>query len=86
MRIFTKMRELLSTHKEILQKLEQLERKDMEHDEKIMLIFEEGKQIGMQNTRQVFEFVFKGKARKIAVQVGDNGYIVGANPVSRKFK
>lgn len=44
-RIFTKMRELLSTHKEILQKLEQLERKDMEHDEKIMLIFEYLKQL-----------------------------------------
>jgi phage regulator Rha-like protein len=43
--IFTKMRELLSTHKEILQKLEQLERKDMEHDEKIMLIFEYLKQL-----------------------------------------
>ena len=46
----------------------------------------EGKQIGMQNTRQVFKVVFKGKARKVAVQVGDNGYIVGANPVSRKLK
>ena len=43
-RIFTKMRELLSTHQEILQKLEQLERKDIEQDEKIMLIFEYLKQ------------------------------------------
>ncbi len=43
-RIFTKMRELLSTHKEILLKLEQLERKDVEHDDKIMLIFEYLKQ------------------------------------------
>jgi phage regulator Rha-like protein len=39
-RIFTRMRELLSTHKEILQKLENLERKDLEQDDKIMLIFE----------------------------------------------
>lgn len=39
-RVFTRMRELLSTHKEILQKLEQLERKDIKQDEKIMLIFE----------------------------------------------
>ena len=44
-RIFTKMRELLSTHKEILRKLEQLERKDMEQDEKLMLIFEYLKQL-----------------------------------------
>ena len=40
MRVFTRMREMLSTHKEILMKLEDLERKDLEHDEKIILIFE----------------------------------------------
>jgi hypothetical protein len=39
-RVFTKMRELLSTQKEILQKLEQFEKKDIEQDKKIMLIFE----------------------------------------------
>ena len=44
-RVFTKMRELLSTHKEILQKLEQFEQKDIEQDEKIMLIFEYLKQL-----------------------------------------
>lgn len=43
-RVFTKMRELVETHKEILQKLEQLEKKDIEQDEKIMLIFEYLKQ------------------------------------------
>jgi len=45
MRIFTKMRELLSSQKEILQKLEQLETKDLEQDEKIMLIFKYLKQL-----------------------------------------
>ena len=39
-RVFTKMRELLSTQKEILQKLEQFEKKDIEQDKKIMIIFE----------------------------------------------
>lgn len=39
-RVFTKMRELLTTHKEILRKLEIIEKKDIEQDEKIMLIFE----------------------------------------------
>jgi len=34
------MRELLITHKDILQKLELIEKKDIEQDEKIMLIFE----------------------------------------------
>lgn len=37
-RIFIKMRELLATHKDILQKLEQIEKKDIEQDEKIILI------------------------------------------------
>jgi len=39
-RIFTKMRALLATQKEILQKLEQLENNDLAHNEKIMLIFD----------------------------------------------
>jgi hypothetical protein len=33
------MRELISTHKEILKKLDQLEKKDIKQDEKIMKIF-----------------------------------------------
>ena len=37
MRVFTRMRELLETHKEILQKLDNLEKKDIEQDEKIRL-------------------------------------------------
>ena len=43
--IFTKMRELLSTHKEILTKLEKLEQNDIQQDEKILLIFEYLKQL-----------------------------------------
>jgi len=42
--VFVKMREMLSTRKEILQKLEQLEKNDIEHDKKIDLIFEYLKQ------------------------------------------
>ncbi len=45
MRVFTKMRELVETHREILHKLEHLEKKDIEQDEKIMLIFEYLKQL-----------------------------------------
>ena len=40
MRVFTRMREMLETNKEILKKLDDLEKRDIEHDEKIMLIFE----------------------------------------------
>jgi len=39
------MRELLSSHKEILQKLDQIESKDMEQDDKIKLIFNYIKQL-----------------------------------------
>ncbi|MBU8891302.1 MAG: ORF6N domain-containing protein [Bacteroidales bacterium] len=44
-RVFTRMREMLETHKEILQKLDQLQKKEIEQDEKIMLIFEYLKQL-----------------------------------------
>jgi len=39
-RIFTRMREMLLTHKDILLKLEQVERKGMQQDDDIKLIFE----------------------------------------------
>jgi phage regulator Rha-like protein len=44
-RLFTKMREVLSTHKDILLKLEQLERKTNKNDADIHLIFEALKQL-----------------------------------------
>ena len=44
-RIFTKMREMLFAHKDILLKLEQLERKMGKHDEDIQLIFKYLKQL-----------------------------------------
>ena len=44
-RVFIKMREILAAHKEILQKLEEIERKYTDHDQKIMLIFEYLKQL-----------------------------------------
>jgi hypothetical protein len=45
MRVFTKLRRLLDPHKEILRKLESIEKKDIEQDEKILLIFEYLKQL-----------------------------------------
>ena len=44
-RIFTKMREILSTHKDILSKLDQLEKKVNKNDEDIQLIFRALKQL-----------------------------------------
>jgi len=52
-RIFTNMRELLSSHKDILEKLEQLEKKDVEQDDKIMLIFEYLKQLEEDKQRKL---------------------------------
>ena len=34
--------------------------------------------------RTVYEFTYNGKKQRIAVQVSNNGYIVGANPKSLK--
>lgn len=45
MRVFTKMRALLDSHKEILRKLEFIEKKDIEQDLEILLIFECLKQL-----------------------------------------
>jgi len=45
MRVFTRMREMLETNNEILNKLDDLERRDIEHDKKILLIFEFLKQL-----------------------------------------
>lgn len=44
-RVFTKMRELLSTHKDILLQLEKMEKKLTGHDEDIALIFKYLKQL-----------------------------------------
>lgn len=39
-RIFIRMREIMETHNEILKKLDYLDKKDIEQDERIMLVFE----------------------------------------------
>lgn len=44
-RIFSRMRKMIESHAEILSKLEQLEKKDIELDEKVTLIFEYLKQL-----------------------------------------
>ena len=44
-RVFTKLRVLLASHAEIIRKLDSIEKKDIEQDEKILLIFEYLKQL-----------------------------------------
>ena len=61
MRVFTRMRKMLETHQEILKKLDYLERKDIEQDKKIILIFEYLKklelakrnELGQQNPKRI---------------------------------
>ena len=50
-RVYTKMRQFLLTHKDILLKLEQVERKVDSHDEKIKLIFDSIKQLIQQRAK-----------------------------------
>ena len=44
-RVFTRMRQMIDSHAEILRKLEQLQNKDIEQDRQILLIFEYLKQL-----------------------------------------
>ena len=59
-RVFTKMRTLLESHKEILKKLDTLERKDLEQDDNISLIFEYLKQLELSKQE---ETAFKERKR-----------------------
>jgi len=60
MRVFSRMREMLTSHNDILEKLEELERKDIEQDDKIIIILEYIKQLD--KTRQDVE-EFKERPR-----------------------
>jgi hypothetical protein len=44
-RVFTRMREILLTNKDIIEKLMQIEKKLTDHDDKIILIFEYMRQL-----------------------------------------
>lgn len=37
---------------------------------------------GRDSSRPIYEFVYEHKTRRIAITIGSNGYIVGANPKS----
>ncbi len=51
-RVFTKIRRLLETHSEILRKLERIEKKEIEHDQQIILIFEYLRQLEQSRQQQ----------------------------------
>ena len=60
-RIFTRMREMLLTHKDILLKLEKLERKEVQQDGDIKLIFKYLKELLNPQTEPMRKIGFKHK-------------------------
>ncbi len=58
-RVFTRMREMLLTHKDILLKLEQIERKGIQQDDDIKLIFEYLKELLNPKTEPIRKIGFK---------------------------
>ncbi len=54
-------------------------------EELIMKSLRKGKIVGYQGskgTRPIYEVMFNGKKQYTAITVGNNGFIVGANPVT----
>ncbi len=51
-RVFTRMRRMLETHTEILRQLEQLQKKDVEQDKQILVIFEYLRQLEQARQQQ----------------------------------
>ena len=51
----------------------------------IMHALKENKVVGYQGSgtgRPIYEIRYNGKNQKVAITVGDNGYVVGANPTN----
>lgn len=48
--------------------------------EYLLTALREGTPVGMQGSRPVYEFAFRGVTQRVAITVSNNGYIVGANP------
>jgi hypothetical protein len=68
----------------ILQKQGQFAQRGVGQDQVadyVLTAVTKGKVVGMQRTRPIYEFQWNGTTHRLAVTVGDNGYIVGANPV-----
>ena len=51
----------------------------------IMKSLKNGKIVGKEGSRFVYEYIYKGIKQTTAITVSSNGFVVGANPVS-KFK
>ena len=48
----------------------------------IIYAIKNGKIVGIQRARPIYEVIYEGKLQRIAITISDNGFIVGANPKS----
>jgi phage regulator Rha-like protein len=60
-RVFTRLREMMATHKDVLKKLELLERKVIQQDDDIRVIFDHLKELLSPEPRQITRIGFKRK-------------------------
>ena len=47
-----------------------------------MHAIKDGKVVGTQRTRPIYEVMYEGKLQRVAISISNNGFIVGANPKS----
>jgi len=59
MRIYTKMRKIMLTHKDLLLKIEQREKKLTDHDERIQMVFDYLKQFIQDQEKPIVKVGFK---------------------------
>jgi hypothetical protein len=52
----------------------------------IMTAASQGRIVGMQGPKPIYEFLYRGSTHRIALGVSDNGFIIAANPVSSTWK
>lgn len=67
-RIFTKMREMVATHKDILLKLEQIEKKMSTHDGQLHRVFFALKKFLKEESSGMKKIGFKRKGEKISIR------------------
>ncbi|MEM9540607.1 MAG: hypothetical protein AAGA60_14030 [Cyanobacteria bacterium P01_E01_bin.42] len=88
--VFLETGDVYSGLQHILGKVPQFVRQGISEREIVTAIataITEGEIVGYQGTgknpRPIYQFVFKGEIKYIAISIANNGYIVGANPRSK---
>ena len=41
-----------------------------------------GKIVGIQRSRPIYEILYEGELQRVAISIGENGFVIGANPKS----